>query len=210
MNLFHKRQFEDPLVPGLFGELSESETIKLFPEFADTIKSNMKDTVKQFFMKKANSCESRIQIIAWNRLRQMSIMPDESLTKKILGFVIEVGMEKGTDYLAVYADNSARYFNFSGSKIFYENGDNTINNEIQTLLSCCKVTIDQIGVWERTRCNPPKNGMARVNFLTPRGLFFGEGSMNLLEQDLLAKDIIAQSVVVMRLLITSCPPSADR
>lgn len=203
MGIFNRRKFhkdEDSLVTSLFGEISENDMINLFPEISIAIDKKHNDLVKQILLEKTNDSESRKKIIAWNKLRDFSVTPDESVAKKILGFIIEVGMKKGVDYLAVYLDNSARYFNFSGAKVIYEGCDELINIELQKLLLYCQQVVNQIGVWEQARRDPPSKGIARINFLTPKGLHFGEAPLNILEQDILAKDVIAQSIVVMKLL----------
>lgn len=203
MKIFNKRKShkdEDQLVPILFGEISENEMIDLFPEIAIAIEKKQDDIIKQFLLKKTNSLESRQQIIAWNKLRDFSVSPDESIAKNLLGFIIEVGLKSGVDYLAVYSDNSARYFNYGGTKFIYESNDELINSELQKLLFYCKDVVKEIGVWKEARRDPPTKGIVRINFLTPMGLHFGEGPFSVLEKDMLAKDVIAQSIVVLQLL----------
>jgi len=195
---FFKKQHneEDPLVPILFGEISENELSTVFPE-TEEISDKHSDAMKQALLNRTNDDETRKQIIAWNELRKLSVFPDETIADRVLGFIIEVGVKKGVDYLAVYADNCARYYNFSGAKIIYEAYDCSINDEIQKLLDYCKVVVHTIGVWDGDRRKPPTNNVARVNFLTPSGLFFGEGPFDILSQEALLKDVVAQSVVIM-------------
>src|SRR5215203_6210973 len=45
--------------------------------------------------------ESRVQLLAWHRLREMGAA---IATKKLVGVIIEVGMEGGLDTLAAYKD----------------------------------------------------------------------------------------------------------
>ena len=198
---FNKQNEEDPLVPLLFGEQGENNEAMFFPEVAEARKNGAEDVVKQLLLEKTESEESRLQIFAWSELRNLSVIPDESIAKKVLGFVIEVGMNKGVDYLAVYSDNAARYYNFSGAKIIYQCDEKSINEKIQKLLYYCERTVKHIGLWEGARRSPPMENMCRINFLTPAGLFFGEGPMRALEQDPLSKDIIVQATTVMKSLI---------
>jgi len=195
-----KEQVEsDPLVPVLFGELSDEQLFGLFTGLGD---AKNEDEVKQILLDKTESSESRQKYIAWKRLRELSVSPDESIAKEVLGYVIEVGMDAGVDYLAVYADNSARYFNYSGKKAIYENANiDDLNDEIQHLIGVCGEMVKKLGVYNGKRRPPPAKNMVRVNFLTPSGLFFGEGPFSALANDDFSRDLIALSRSVMSKIV---------
>ena len=202
MGFLNKQRKEDDLIPVLFGELSKTQLHAVFPELAEAESKNQSDIVGQILLERTGSEDSRVQLLAWKELKRIGILPDESIARKVLGYVIEVGMAKGVDYLAVYADNSARYYNFSGSKIIYETMDNKeINSGIQKIILSGETIVSRIGVWDDARRGPPDDGMARINFLTPKGLFFGEGPLDALGNDELAKDVIDHSIIVMKLLM---------
>jgi len=214
MGLFNRKKKEEAnnvdqkLVPLLFGELNDDQLCAKFPEITSAIKNKQNDAIREFLLPRANTGESRLQIAVWNKLRSLSVTPEVSIAKKVLAFVAEVNMgkDKGVDYLAAYSDNSARYFNYSGKKIFYETPFNQeINNAIQKLLSFCVPLVNTIGVWEEPRRGAPdKNAyglIARLNCLTPSGLMFGEATVEDFLKSPLSKNIMAQSTVVMKLLI---------
>lgn len=198
--LFSRKKHNEELIPLLFGEIENDSFKKLFPDVVDALKGNNTELAKALLVERTRSSESRLQIIAWRELKKLGIGPDESKEKQLLGFVIEVGLNGGTDYLAVYPDNRARYFNFSGAKIIWESNNQDINNEIQKLIEYSQEVVNQIGVWDKPRRDPPGNGIARINFLTPIGLHFGEAPLNVLAEDPLAKQVISQSIKVMKLL----------
>ena len=202
MGLFDKKRVEEPYVPLLFCEIKEASLPQFFPELLEPTNESNDEKLKRVLLERTKDSESRNRILAWKALRQLSVFPDESIKREVLGYVAEVGLEAGVDYLAVYSDNTARYYNFSGSAIIYEQANNEeVDNEIQKLLVLCKTTVEQLSTWNAKRRSPPQNTLVRLTFMTPEGLFFGEGPMSLLEQDVLAKDIIQQSVVVMKLLM---------
>ena len=202
MSFFNKRRKEDDLIRVLFCELNKTQLHAVFPELAKAESKNQTDIVERILLEKTGSEESREQLLAWKELKRIGILPDESTARKVLGYVIEVGMAEGVDYLAVYADNSARYYNFSGSKIIYEKMNNIeINSGIQKIILLGETIVSRIGAWGDARRRPPDDGMARINFLTPEGLFFGEGPLNVLGNDEMSKDVIHHSIIVMKLLM---------
>lgn len=199
MGFFKKLRKEDSLIPLLFGEINNEELLKFFPN----IIGQNNEYIQSFLLNKTiENEECRIQIIAWNKLNEMSIFPKESIAKKVLGFIIEVGMKKGVDYLAVYLDNRARYYNFADGKIIYENANNEIiDKEIQKLFLLSSSVVEKIKFGGKARQNPPDFGFARINFLTPKGLFFCEEPFALLSQDAISKDVVMQATAIMQLLI---------
>lgn len=64
--------------------------------------------------------ETRTRLSAWKELRGLGIEVPEELRRKVLGVVLEVGVNGGMDYLAAYEDHSARYYNFSGKWCFWK------------------------------------------------------------------------------------------
>ena len=55
--------------------------------------------------------ESRIQLWAWNALRDLGEKPDMLTEKVIQGVVLEIPSNGAVDTMAVYRDGRARYFN---------------------------------------------------------------------------------------------------
>lgn len=198
-----KEHNDELLIPVLFGEFNETQFYKLFPGSEVLIKMQQWDALAQILLEKTKSGESRIRYAAWKALRNLSIYPDEDAANEVLGVVIEVNMGAGVDYLAAYSDNTARYYNFSGSKIIYEQyNDETMNREIQKLLSHCVEILNSLVLYEVVvKLEPPAHNMAKINVMTPRGLFCGEGLLDAFESNELLGNLMSQGVVVMTSLI---------
>ncbi len=145
--------------------------------------------------------ESRHYIQAWYFLRQLGEVPDNNIGSKVYGVVIEVALEQGLDILVAYEDYTARYFNYSGAAIVWDKPDNSLNESIASLLSIGQTVVDRIGPWDNERPKPPERGNVRLNFLTPRGLHFGEGPFNLLSKDPMGGPVIAAGIKLMQQLI---------
>ena len=143
--------------------------------------------------------ESRQYLQAYFFLNQLNQKTEDGL--KIFGVVAEVSMPQGCDTLAVYADHSARYYNYSGSSIAWESGDNSLDELIDEIIIQGKIIASQIGPWEATRRAAPDAGKARINFLSSNGLHFGEANQQALFNDPLAGKIMYAMVEVMQALI---------
>jgi len=145
--------------------------------------------------------ESRIVLQAWHVLRSLGVEPPEQLAKKVLGVVVEIGMPKGTDLVAGYSDHSARYWNFSGAGVVWEHPNNTLDSLIDDLLSKGSSLVQRIGPWKEPRRGAPQNGIARLNFLTPSGLHFGEGPMNAIAADPKGGLVLTSAFQLMKALM---------
>jgi len=112
--------------------------------------------------------ETRIQLWVWTALRELGEGPDPKSGKEVLGVVIEMPMRGGYDTLAAYQDGSARYLNFSGKAIFWDQKDEAIK-------SLCQRLIDST-IPESPRAAPrqdtvlPKSG-SQVTLLTRSGMY---------------------------------------
>ena len=103
--------------------------------------------------------------------------------------------------LAAYANYSARYINFAGSVIVWDRPDTSIDAEIGALLSTSATVVEQIGPWDGERPGPPTGRNARMSFLTPSGLHFGEGPMEILLRDPIGGSVIeAGTQLIMALM----------
>jgi hypothetical protein len=146
--------------------------------------------------------ESRHYAQAWYFLRIAGVQPPTEKAKQLLGVVIEVPMNGGLDLLAAYPERTARYYNYSGAGVVWEHPDDSMDDLIDALLREGQRVVDQIGPWEKSRPPAPPAGQMRLNFLTPSGLHFGQGSMDVLSQDPMAKPVIDAGVKLMQALIT--------
>jgi len=145
--------------------------------------------------------ESRHAVQAWNFLRAQGCEPAEEIASQVLGIVVEVGMPEGLDLLAAYADHSARYYNYSGSSVVWDYPDTSLDARIEQLLAASAEIVAQIGPWDDERPAAPQEGYARLSFLTPSGLHFGEGPMDVLSQDPLGMKVFGLAADLMQALI---------
>jgi len=145
--------------------------------------------------------ESRHYAQAWHFLRQAGIAPPAAEAKRVLGVVVEVGMDPGEDLVAGYADGSARYFNFSGAAVIWEHPDASLDGQVRGLVEAGEVLAGKIGPWRGPRPPPVQRGEVRVNLLTPSGLHFGQGPFDALARDQLGGPVIHRAQQLMQALI---------
>jgi hypothetical protein len=145
--------------------------------------------------------ESRMCLQAWHFLRQQGQNPPPEVAKNVLGVVVEVGMPNGLDLLAGYRDHSARYYNYSSAAVIWEHPDTSLNPAIDQLLAASQAVVNIIGPWDKPRPDPPSGNIARINFLTPSGLHFGQAPMAALSRDPLAAQVINTATILMKALI---------
>jgi hypothetical protein len=139
--------------------------------------------------------ESRVRVLAFNALRSAghSVPP-----KKHLGTIIEVRLPEGLDTMAVFSDGGARYINHSGKVIVIEGKPNPFNDEISAVIEASQPIVAAIGPWEKERLPPPAEGNIRLTFLVSDGLYFGEGPMEVMQQQPIAAPLISAAT---RLLV---------
>jgi hypothetical protein len=144
--------------------------------------------------------ESRHYLQAWHFLRLLKVNPPADQAKIVLGVVVEVGMEKGADIVAAYADGTARYLHHTGSGTFWERPDASLDAAIQALLKAGQTVANAIGPWEQARPPAPGNGNVRLNMLTPSGLHFGYGGFETLYKDPMGRALIDPATELMQKL----------
>lgn len=142
--------------------------------------------------------ESRTRLLAYNILASMGIKATE---RKLLGVIIEVGLEGGLDVLAAYDDGTARYINQSGAMIVWEAPNTASNALIDRLFADSEIVVGKIGPWDKPRLSPPKNGEVRLNFLVSDGLYFGQGPFNVLANDAMGAPVIDAGTKLMLFLM---------
>ena len=145
--------------------------------------------------------EPRHILQAWHFLRQEGEQPPPDVAKQLLGVVIEVGMPGGLDLLAAYPDHAARYYNFSGAGIVWEHPDASLDGAIDQLLDAAREVVVQIGPWDKERPGPPPKDNVRLSFLTPSGLHFGLGGMNVISRDPMGGRVLQLGAALMQALI---------
>jgi hypothetical protein len=144
------------------------------------------------------SQESRVRLLAYNRLRERGL---PVAAKILLGVVVEVSLENGLDVLAAFADNRVRYINQAEKMSVFEQSPPEVVAKVAPLLAASRAVVDQIGPWGKPRLEPPRNGMMRTSFLVSDGLYFGQGQMEELERDQLGAPVVAASVSLLRAVV---------
>jgi hypothetical protein len=145
--------------------------------------------------------ESREYLQAWHFLRRLGVRPHAARVKTLLGVVVEVGLEEGLDLLAVYADKTARYENFSGAGVTWGRPDASLDPEIDEVLSAAAEVVARIGRSDLPRPPAPQAGHARINVLTPSGLHFGEGEFTVLAAHELSGPVLTAASALVQAMI---------
>ncbi|HTD22135.1 MAG TPA: hypothetical protein VK738_05755 [Terriglobales bacterium] len=141
------------------------------------------------------SQESRLRMRAYNRLREKKeLVP----AKKLLGVIIEVGLENGLDVLAAFPDGRARYINYSEKMSIFEASPPEVQTKIRKLLDASQPVVERIGPWEKARLAPPPMGTIRMTFLVSDGFYFGQGPLNVMQRDAMAGPVITAGVELLQ------------
>jgi hypothetical protein len=162
----------------------------LFDEKADT--EELQNVIQD------ETLESRIKILAYTRLRNLGHIIKE---KELLGVIVEVGLDEGLDVLASYQDGRARYINYTGKMIIWESPDITSEDLTHNLFRESLNIVKRIGPWHEARKPAPDRGNVRISFLVSDGLYFGEGSINVLFNDPMGAPALAAATSLMQFLI---------
>ena len=145
-----------------------------------------------------DSVESRLRLLAANRLRSMGGAVGE---KRLLGVVAEVRLDEGLDTIAAYADGTARYINHTGKMVLWESPTPESNALISELLSAGWTIVQRIGPWKDDRLPAPTAGKARISFLVSDGLSFGEAPFEVLHKDPMGGAVLNSAAALMGFLI---------
>ena len=129
--------------------------------------------------------EARQVLQAWHFLRSVGVAPDADTAKRVLGAVAEVAVPRGHDLLAVYADGSVRYLNFSGAAVVVDQDIPSVAGTARELLAIGQSIVNRIGPWEGP-LPPLPTGHSRLSMLTPSGPYFGQGPDAALRSDPMA------------------------
>lgn len=145
--------------------------------------------------------ESLHYVQAWHFLRSHGVQPDPSIAKDLLGVVLEVPMEGGLDVLAAYADHHAAYLNFNGSGTLWLRPDHSLDPLIDSVLLEGAQIIQRIGAWKEPRRPAPALGDIRINLISPAGLHFGEGPLNLATDNPMTRPIWGASTALLQAIV---------
>jgi len=143
--------------------------------------------------------ETSIRILVFKELRKAGVI----VTREILGAVIEVGEEEGNEAIGLYENLSAVYISARGKIFRWENAsnENEINEKIEAILKTSQKIIGKAEPWTEPRQGPPVIGEFRLSFLATNGFYVGQGKMENIESDAIAKALVFQVGDIMAKLV---------
>lgn len=142
--------------------------------------------------------DPRIKVLAYNRQLASGHKPQK---KELLAVIVEVGLDEGLDVLASFNNGTARYINYTGKILVWETTDDEAANKITSdLFANSENIVNQIGPWDKPRRPSPTKGNIRITFLVSDGLYFGEGPMDVLFNDLMASPALTKATELMQYL----------
>lgn len=142
--------------------------------------------------------ESRVRMLAFNRLRVMNV---EVPPKQLLGVILEVPQDGGLDTLAVFADGRMRYINQAEKIAVFEDAPPAIAQKAQMVLRASQAVVDQIGPANEPRRAPPADDLTRMTFLVSDGLYFGEAATDDMYADQLGGPVLGNAAELLNLLV---------
>jgi hypothetical protein len=149
----------------------------------------------------ADGLESRHTLQVWHFLRQAGQPPPPDQARLVLGVAAEMPVRKGHDLLAAYRDGTARYLNYSGKAVIWDDhSDSRVQAAITGWLNAGQVIVGAIGVWEQPSLPPLPPGDARLMMLTPGGHRFGQAPAAALSQDPKAGPFLAAATKLLQLI----------
>lgn len=151
--------------------------------------------------------ESRHALQAWHFLRQAGFAPPADRAKLALGAVAELPVNGAHDVLAAYPDGSARYLNYSGKAVVWEDRSVTpVQAAISGWLASARAIADVTAPWDQPALPPVLAGHARVMALTPGGPHFGQGPAAALLADPMAGRFLAAATGLLQLIVARAAP----
>ena len=88
--------------------------------------------------------DSLITLWAWNVLQDWGQQPDDDLAQKVLGVVMEVGLDKGIDVMAAYNDGTSRYVSRTGSMIAWDDHGDLNNDLARKIVAAAQTIVNQL------------------------------------------------------------------
>ncbi|MFI5452268.1 hypothetical protein ACHMWN_08935 [Pedobacter sp. UC225_61] len=179
-------------------DLSLISTDELSIHPLNLLNKGIPDEAEMLQMANDPNVDSRYRLLFWKELFADGVDP---VQMEVLGVVVEVGLETGLDVVAAYQDGSCRYLNHSGKTIFYDSPNEESLKFTTDLLNKGEAVARKIGPWYKPRKEFPTQGNIRLSFLCNNGLYFGEGSLEVMYQDEMAAPIIDSALSLMNYMI---------
>jgi hypothetical protein len=182
---------------------SQAEPWTSFERARQHLNSGQRQDAVRIWMQiaQADGIESRHTAQAWHFLRQAGYAVPADRARTVLGAVAEMPVAKGHDVLAAYTDGTARYLNYSGAALVWEDhSDTRIQRTIASWLAAAEAIASAVGTWDQPTLPPVPAGHARLAVLTPGGLRFGQGPPGSLSQDHAAGAFITAATSLLQLL----------
>lgn len=145
--------------------------------------------------------ETRVYLWAWHNLRALGVSPPAAQNHQVRGLVIETPAKNRREILAAYADYSARYFNYTGSILVWQQSDPLVNELIDKLLVSARPVLKKAQPWNKPEPGPPAPGLTRISILTDFGLHFGQGPYKALARDNLGGLPLENSARLLKALV---------
>jgi hypothetical protein len=123
--------------------------------------------------------ESRVRLWAWTALRGLGVQPSGPMAQDVVGVVIEVPVDDGTDVLAAYSDGSVRFLGAAGRYVAREADEPDANSAL--LLDEARVLVTVAP--QPRRLEPVEEGMVRLTALTAFGVHSVEVPWSDLEEN---------------------------
>ncbi len=142
--------------------------------------------------------DSRLRLLSYNLIRSKGYPVRKG---QLLGVIVEIGLKRGLDVVAVYTDGRARYINKTGKLILFETAPTALTTKIQHLLKVSNTAIPHMTPLKQPRSRPPTYGNVRLSFLTTDGLYFGEAPLASMEVDGFGGPVIIAAIDVMRIMV---------
>lgn len=140
---------------------------------------------------------SRLRVIAFRRLRAAEPTDSSAATAlPLLGVIVEIGLEGGTDTLAAYSDGGVRYLNHAGPMVIVDDG-RVFAREVGALLGAAGPLVAAIGPWTGARLPSVGAGVARLSFLVGDQLYFGQGPIDALATDARGGPVLAAATTLV-------------
>jgi hypothetical protein len=183
----------------------EREPWRSFARSAEAMQENRRNDAIGLWQEVAGSAkyESRQILQAWHFLRGAGVAPPPEVADQVLGVVFERPVNTGRDTLAAYGDGSARYLNYSGKIIVWEDrAVAAVQAAIHDWLAVGQDVVGVVGAWDQPKLPALPVGHARLVMLTPGGHHFGQGPVEPLVVDPVARGFVAAATALMQLLVT--------